>query len=117
MKESAKASHQTADTTPLKRVRIRHLLRPHRAALCVAFIAVVFEGLTDLLDPWPLKVVLDHVLGSKRAPAWLARLAASTFGTGKLSLLTLAAASVIIIALVNAVSTYVEKYLTTSVGQ
>jgi subfamily B ATP-binding cassette protein MsbA len=117
MKELAKASHQTADTTPLKRVRIRSLLRPHRAALSVAFVAVVFEGLTDLLDPWPLKVVLDYVLGSKRAPAWLARLAASTFGTGKLSLLTLAAASVIVIALVNAVSTYAEKYLTTSVGQ
>ncbi|MDT7542059.1 MAG: ATP-binding cassette, subfamily bacterial [Acidobacteriota bacterium] len=117
MRESLKEAHQTADTAPLKRVRIRHLLHPHRAALSVAFVAVVFEGLTDLLDPWPLKVVLDYVLGPKHAPAWLARLAVATFGEGKQSLLTLAAASVILIALVSAVSTYAEKYLTTSIGQ
>ena len=28
----------------------------------------------DLLEPWPLKVVVDHVLGGKAAPRWLARL-------------------------------------------
>jgi subfamily B ATP-binding cassette protein MsbA len=109
--------HQTADTAPLKRVRIRHLLRPHAAALSFAFVAVIAEGLTDLLDPWPLKVVLDYVIGSKHAPHWLTQIAASTFGTGKESLLTLAATFVIVIALVNAVSSYTEKYLTTSVGQ
>jgi subfamily B ATP-binding cassette protein MsbA len=98
-------------------VRIRHLLRPHAAALSFAFVAVIAEGLTDLLDPWPLKVVLDYVIGSKHAPNWLTQLAASTFGTGKESLLTLAATFVIVIALVNAISSYTEKYLTTSVGQ
>ncbi len=117
MHDTSESPHRTADAAPLRRVRIRSLLRPHWGALSIAFVAVVFEGLTDLLDPWPLKVVLDYVLGSKRPPHWLARTAAATFGTDKPSLLTLAALSVIVIALVSAVSTYAEKYMTTAVGQ
>jgi len=47
------------------KVRFSDLLRPHWGTLAVAFIAVIGETVTDLLEPWPLKIVFDNVLGSK----------------------------------------------------
>src|SRR5436853_1031667 len=98
-------------------IRITQLLRPHWPALVLAFLAVLGETLTDLLEPWPLKVVLDNVIGNKSLPHWLQSLVVSWLGTDKTAILHFAIVAVITIALVGAVSSYAEKYLTTSVGQ
>ena len=79
-------------------------------------VAVLGETLTDLLEPWPLKIVFDHVLGSKKMPHWLDSLVAY-LGHDKIAILQFAALAVIGIAAVGSISTYFEKYLTTSVGQ
>ncbi len=100
-----------------RKIRISYLLRPHWKTLTVAFVAVLGEAATDLLEPWPLKVVIDYVLGSKKMPPWLSGLVATTVGRQKMSVLYFAALTVIVIAVVGAVSSYFEKYLTTSVGQ
>jgi ATP-binding cassette subfamily B protein len=99
-----------------QKIRITDLLYPHWPTLTLAFIAVVGESVTDLLEPWPLKIVFDHVFGSKRMPEWLAGVV-SWLGTDKLSILNFAVLAVIAIAILGAVSSYFEKYLTTSVGQ
>ena len=99
-----------------KKIRITDLLFPHWASLTLAFVAVIGESLTDLLEPWPLKVVFDYVFGSKHMPDWLASIV-TVIGTDKLSILNFAALAVIVIALFGAISSYGEKYLTTSVGQ
>jgi len=99
-----------------QKIRITDLLYPHWATLTLAFIAVVGESITDLLEPWPLKIVFDYVFGSKHMPEWLAGVV-SWLGTDKLSILNFAVLAVIAIAILGAVSSYVEKYLTTSVGQ
>jgi ATP-binding cassette, subfamily B, bacterial len=96
---------------------IDYLLRPHWPALVVAFVAIIFEGFADLLEPWPIKIVLDYVIGSKRPPQWLAGVVNSSFGTDKLAILNLAVAAVVVFAVAGAVSHYTEKYLTTKVGQ
>jgi len=94
-----------------------HLLAPHRAMLVIAFVAVLGEAGTDLLEPWPLKIVFDYVFGTKHMPAWLSGLLAATFGLDKVAILHFAVLAVIVIALLGALSAYGEKYLTTSVGQ
>ncbi|MFN2577380.1 MAG: ABC transporter ATP-binding protein [Pyrinomonadaceae bacterium] len=99
-----------------KKIRIIDLLYPHWGTLSLAFVAVLGESLTDLLEPWPLKIVFDHVFGSKRMPGWLANVV-DLVGTDKFSILNFAVLAVIVIAVVGAVSSYFEKYLTTSVGQ
>ncbi len=99
-----------------KKIRITDLLYPHWLALTLAFIAVIGESVTDLLEPWPLKIVFDYVFGSKPMPDWLAS-AVGWIGTDKLSVLNFAVLSVIAIAVFGAISSYFEKYLTTSVGQ
>ena len=100
-----------------KKLKLSYLLRPHRAVLAVAFIAVLGEAVTDLLEPWPLKIVFDYVFGTKQMPAWMSGLLGATFGLDKVSILHFAVLAVIVIALAGALIAYAEKYLTTSVGQ
>jgi ATP-binding cassette subfamily B protein len=111
------------ETTPLPRksavegLKITHLLRPHWGSLSLALIAVLGETAADLLEPWPLKIVLDYVVQSKHMPHWLGMAVNWTTGQSKLAVLNFAVVAVAVIALVGAVSSYSEKYLTTSVGQ
>ena len=99
-----------------KKIRITDVLYPHWKSLTLAFVAVLGTSLTDVLEPWPLKIVFDHVFGSKKMPDWLASLT-GYLGTDKISILNFAVLCVLSIALAGAVSSYFEKYLTTSVGQ
>jgi ABC-type multidrug transport system fused ATPase/permease subunit len=52
-------------------LRLTQLLRPNWRLLLVAFAAMLVQAASDVLEPWPLKIVFDHVLGSKRVPPWL----------------------------------------------
>src|SRR5256714_46549 len=99
-----------------KKIRIVDVLYPHGLTLSLAFLAVLGTSITDVLEPWPLKIVFDHVFASKRMPDWLASIV-SYIGTDKFSILNFAVLAVIVIALFGAISSYFEKYLTTSVGQ
>ncbi|HEY6333252.1 MAG TPA: ABC transporter ATP-binding protein [Blastocatellia bacterium] len=99
------------------RLKITYLLRPYWKRLGIALVAVIIEGAMDLLDPWPLKLVFDQVIGHKKVPAWMDNIIGATIGHGRLAVLDFAAASVVIIAVIGAISSYVENYLTTSVGQ
>jgi len=103
---------------PPRRLTISYLLRPHWKALTLALLAVVGASVMDVLEPWPLKIVLDYVLNSKRMPEWLGSLLDATVGRDdKFAILNFAALSVLVVAVVGAVSSYAQKYLTTSVGQ
>jgi ABC-type multidrug transport system fused ATPase/permease subunit len=85
-----------------QKLNIWHLLRPHRSMLALAFIAVLGEAATDLLEPWPLKIVFDYVFGTKHIPAWLSGLLGATFGLGKVAILHFAILAVIVIAVAGA---------------
>src|SRR5579863_7422289 len=91
-------------------------LRPHWMALSLALLAVLGEAAADLAQPWPLKIVLDYLLQSKKPPTWMA-VPLGWIGPDKLAILNFAVLAVAAIAIVNAVSSYLENYLTTSVGQ
>jgi len=99
------------------KLKITRLIRPHWKALTLAFVAVLGETLSDVLEPWPIKIVIDNILQSKALPAWLARFVSGMFGYDKVAILNFAVAAVAIIAIVGAISSYIEKYLTTSVSQ
>jgi len=97
--------------------KMRSLLRPHLRLLVIGFVAVIGEGAANLLEPWPLKIVLDNVLRSKPAQGWLNTWILSNFGHDKLGVLNFAALAVLAIAIVGAGCSYVEKHVTTTVGQ
>jgi subfamily B ATP-binding cassette protein MsbA len=95
------------------------LLRPHRRVLTFALLAAIGETIMDVAQPWPLKVVLDNVLHQHSVPGrgWLNHLVVSTAGTDQWAILRLAALAALIIAVVGALCSYIENYLTTSMGQ
>ena len=95
----------------------KQLLKPHWKALTFGLVAVTGEGIADLLQPWPLKVVLDNVLRNKPEHGWLNQFLANWAGDDKLALLRFAAGAVLVIAIFDALCSYGEKYVTTSVGQ
>ena len=99
------------------KLSITALLRPHWKALCIALAAVFGETLSDVLQPWPIKIVIDNLLQSKKLPHWLSGFVVHFFGENKLAILHFAVAAVAMIAVVGAVSSYLEKYMTTSVSQ
>jgi ATP-binding cassette, subfamily B, bacterial len=107
----------TSAVPPSGKLRIAQMLRPHLGSLVLALLAVIGETLADILEPWPIKLVVDNVLQSKPlSRGWVAFLFTG-FGTDRLTILNVALAAVIVIAIIGAVSSYTEKYLTTSVGQ
>jgi ATP-binding cassette subfamily B protein len=104
---------------PLKSnwLKIAELLRPHWKALSLALVAVIGETVTDLLEPFPLKMIVDQLVHSKPLPPWLTGIVSHTVGQNKFAVLNFAVLALAVIAVVGAISSYVEKYLTNSVGQ
>src|SRR5690348_10855096 len=100
-----------------KKLNVTNLFRSHRNGLIIAFVAVLGETVTDVLQPWPIKIIVDNILQNKKLPKWLGGIVSGYFGHNKLSILNFAVAAVAAIAILGAVSSYIEKYMTTSVGQ
>jgi subfamily B ATP-binding cassette protein MsbA len=100
-----------------RNLTLLHLLRPHWKALLVGLAAVAAETAASLLEPWPLKIVLDSVLQIKKVPSWLTHVVSSTVGQDRLAILQFAALAVVLIAVIGAVGTYVEKEVITAIGQ
>jgi subfamily B ATP-binding cassette protein MsbA len=96
---------------------IRGLLRPYRGLLSVLFAAMVVETAMSLAAPWPLKVVLDSAVGRHPLPAWIARLLGPEWTAHRMAIAGAAALSVVAVALVGAAASYVDNYVTESVGQ
>ena len=95
---------------------VSHLARAHWKALTLAFLAVVGETLADVLEPWPIKVVVDNVLQDKKLPARLEAIV-TLLPHNAFATLNFALGGVLLIAVVGAISSYSEKFLTTSVAQ
>jgi ATP-binding cassette, subfamily B, bacterial len=98
-------------------LNILQLLRPHRRQLWLGLLAIAGESIAGLLEPWPLKIVLDDLLQAKNQHGWLHRFILATSGTAPRNILIFACIAVLVIAVTDALCTYAEKYLTTNVGQ
>ena len=99
---------------------IRELIRPYRRTLLVILIAMMVETLMSLAGPWPLKIILDNVVGSHHLPGWFDHFVASLtggLGPGKMKIAAVAALSAILIAVIGSLASYIDNYYTESVGQ
>ena len=107
----------SSEARPRQGLKIVDLLRPHRRELWLGLLAIAGETAAGLLEPWPLKIVLDNVLQGKGKHGWLDKFIEHAAGTTPRNMLLFACGAVLVIALIDAVCTYSEKYLTTNVGQ
>jgi len=81
--------------------RIARYARPYWLHGVAIFILSLLAAPIALLTPLPLKIVIDHVLGSQPLPGFLAALLPLSRQHSGPFLLALAAASILIIALLN----------------
>jgi subfamily B ATP-binding cassette protein MsbA len=97
---------------------IRELLRPYRGQLVIILLAMLVETASSLASPWPLKVIIDNVVGSHKLPHGLDELVRPMLEHGnKLRVAGLAALAFVLIALLGALASYIDNYYTESVGQ
>jgi ABC-type multidrug transport system fused ATPase/permease subunit len=97
---------------------IRTLVRPFRGTLLVILLVMIAQTAMSVAEPWPLKIVLDNVIGSHKLPHWLDHLLSPLLGSGsKMQIAFAAAIAAIVIAALGALASYVAHYYTTSVGQ
>jgi ABC-type multidrug transport system fused ATPase/permease subunit len=96
---------------------IRQLVRPYRGWLVIVLIAMLIETAMSMASPWPLKVIIDSVLGSHPLPDWLRGLTHMSFGDSKMGLALIAGIGVVLIAIIGAIASYIDNYYSESVGQ
>jgi subfamily B ATP-binding cassette protein MsbA len=72
----------------------------------------------SVAGPWPLKIILDNVVGSHKLSPWLDDFLRPVLSGGsKMQIAAAAAIAAVIIAVLGAIASYIANYYTTSVGQ
>ena len=90
---------------------VRSYLRPYLPAFVFALAQVIFISALELLKPWPLKVVIDHVLTGTTVPWEFAQTLSSQ------NLLVLACVGLIVVYLLLGGLRIVNDYTTIRIGQ
>jgi ATP-binding cassette subfamily B protein/subfamily B ATP-binding cassette protein MsbA len=86
-------------------------LQPYRWLFAVAIVQVVLLGALELLKPWPLKLIVDHVLTSHPVPwMWLQALAPQT-------LLLFGCLMLVLVYALIGVGSVTSNYVTIHLGQ
>jgi ABC-type multidrug transport system fused ATPase/permease subunit len=97
---------------------IRSLVRPYRGTLLIILAAMLVQTAMSVAGPWPLKIILDNVVGSHKLAPWLADfLRPILSGGSKMQIAAAAAIAAVLIAVLGAIASYIANYYTTSVGQ
>jgi ABC-type multidrug transport system fused ATPase/permease subunit len=97
---------------------IRELLRPYRRSLAIILTAMIVQSAMTLAAPWPLKIILDNVILGRKLSPWMNHFLAPVLTHGhRVRIAAVAAVAVVIIALFNALASYLANYFTESVGQ
>jgi len=97
---------------------IRELIRPYRSSLLIILLAMLAETAMSLAAPWPLKIIIDNVVGHHKLTPWVDDLVRPLLEGGhRMHVAALAALAALLIAIVGAVASYIDNYYTESVGQ
>jgi subfamily B ATP-binding cassette protein MsbA len=94
------------------------LLKPYRGSLVIILVAMLVQTAMSVAAPWPLKIILDNVVGEHKLTPWLDDFLRPFMRSGtKMQIAAAAAIATVLIALLGAAASYLANYYTTSVGQ
>jgi ABC-type multidrug transport system fused ATPase/permease subunit len=86
--------------------------------LVIILAGMLAQTAASVAGPWPLKIVLDNVVGSHKLPPWLGHVLEPLLrGTSQMQIAAAAAMALVLIAVIGAVASYFANYYTTNVGQ
>ncbi|MEI6882913.1 MAG: ABC transporter ATP-binding protein [Bacteroidota bacterium] len=109
---------QPSDSSGKKMIRlVFNLIRPYYGWLIVVFSAMLLETLMSITAPWPLKIIIDNVIGNQKLPDFMVWIRDASFGETTMALAAAAAVCTVIIAVIGAIAGYLDNYFTESVAQ
>ncbi len=102
------------ESSKLKQIVLNHLGQA-KGSLFLAAVGMVCYTLTELLAPWPLKIIFDHILLSKPLPASLSFLSGILQGGAVFSVVILSL-PIFLIAISKGGFSYLQIYMTSRIG-
>jgi ABC-type multidrug transport system fused ATPase/permease subunit len=93
------------------------LATPYHAWLTIIVIAMLAETAAGLAAPWPLKIVIDHVVDGEPIPPWLVRMLGPAVAGSGAAVAAAATVGVVLLAAIGGLASYLDNYYTESVGQ
>ncbi|CAN5220743.1 ABC transporter ATP-binding protein [soil metagenome] len=93
------------------------LAAPYRKWVIFILTAMLVEAIMSLATPWPLKIIIDNVVGNHKLPNWLAWMDAFFTGENKMQLAAVVAVTFIIITAIGSLAGYIGNYFNESVAQ
>ncbi len=107
------------DTHIGKHTRFAHIVRTHlwhaRSEMLFAALCMLGFTLMEVLGPWPLKIIFDHVLLDKPLTPSLSVLG-GVLRSGKASAVVLISVAIVLIAVLRGLFAYSQLYLTSRIG-
>ena len=97
-------------------LKLARFLKPYRFYLAAALLAAFGEIVADLLQPWPLKFVIDSILRRQPLPHAVARYDSPIFGASEIGILYFALFCVLGIACLDAAASFAQDYFMPRIG-
>ena len=92
-------------------------VKPYSKWLLLIFIAMLVETIMGLAAPWPLKIIIDNVIGNQPLPLWISWVKGFGLQGGKMAWASSAAILLVVITIIGAIAGYINSYFTESVSQ
>src|SRR6201999_1592386 len=93
------------------------LARPYKKWIFIILLSMLIETLAGLATPWPLKIIIDNIVGQHALPGWLSWLEFARHSDSKLQLAAIAAVFFVVITAIGSLAGYLENYYNESVAQ
>ena len=110
----AAAPQEAAKYSRFRQVVLDYL-RGAKGSLFFAAVCMLGVTLMELLRPWPLAIVFDHVLAEKALPWYLSPFQ-GLFQGGKMLPLLAIAIAIVLIAVFTGIFAYLQVYITSRIG-
>src|SRR5690349_10263679 len=82
--------------------RLFRYVWPYKYPMIFVFVMSMVQTAMTLLDPWPMKVIIDSAFGSRPLPAWLVRVFPFLTGNGR---------AIVVFAVVGGTLLWLVEYL------
>jgi subfamily B ATP-binding cassette protein MsbA len=93
------------------------LSRPYRKLVLIILLAMLMETLIGLAIPWPLKIIIDNVVGHHPLPGPLQWMNILFPAENKIQLAAVAAISFVVITALGSLAGYLDNYYNEKVAQ
>jgi ATP-binding cassette, subfamily B, bacterial len=91
--------------------------RPYRWGIGLALAILILDTLTDLVSPWPIKLIFDNVLLSKHLRSPWSLIIPPALVQNRLLFFATLCGTLLVLALISAISTYVGMRMVAVTGQ